>query len=140
MEIFFSALHPSDFERRKALCGAICDVLWQAGNQTRCCICLQQDTAFFDTDYRYRVDGITEKVHIVYSLFFIQSSGELCLEKNVAFQLQIRDNICYINYFFQNLNQQRLYVQSLEKFYHIDQKTRQKPSWHFGWVFCDNVP
>lgn len=59
-----NALQPSDFERRKALSGAICEVLWQAGNRTRCCLCLQQDMAYFDTDYRYRVDGITEKLDL----------------------------------------------------------------------------
>ncbi|XP_060582753.1 inactive ubiquitin carboxyl-terminal hydrolase MINDY-4B-like isoform X2 [Ruditapes philippinarum] len=58
------ALQPTDFERRKALSGAVCDVLWQAGNQIRCCVCLHQDTAFFDTDYQYRVDGITEKLNL----------------------------------------------------------------------------
>lgn len=58
----FSALQPSDFERRRALSSAICEVLWQAGNRTRCCLCLQQELPFFDTDYTYRVDGVTEKV------------------------------------------------------------------------------
>lgn len=68
----YSALQPSDFERRKALSGALCDVLWQAGNQTRCCVCLQQDVAFFDTDYQYRVDGFTEKVYLfLYILFML---------------------------------------------------------------------
>ena len=57
-----SALKPSDFERRRALSAAICEIMWQAGGRTRCCLCLQQDTAYFDTDYTYRVDGITEKV------------------------------------------------------------------------------
>ncbi|KAL4220105.1 FAM188B2-like [Mactra antiquata] len=59
-----NSLQPNDFERRKALCSAICDVLWQAGGRSRCCICLQQDQAFFDTDYTYRVDGITEKLNL----------------------------------------------------------------------------
>ena len=62
--IFCSAVQPSEFERRKALCGAICDILWQAGNQSRCCMCLRQEEALFDMDYTYRVDGITEKVII----------------------------------------------------------------------------
>ncbi|XP_052784905.1 inactive ubiquitin carboxyl-terminal hydrolase MINDY-4B-like isoform X3 [Mya arenaria] len=59
-----NALKPSDFERRKALSSAICEILWQAGSQTRCCLCLQQDTAFFDTDYTYRLDGVTEKINL----------------------------------------------------------------------------
>lgn len=62
MNLYFSALQPTEFERRRALCGAICEVLWQAGSQTRCCVCLQQELPLFDTDYTYRVDGVTEKV------------------------------------------------------------------------------
>ncbi|XP_052235536.1 inactive ubiquitin carboxyl-terminal hydrolase MINDY-4B-like [Dreissena polymorpha] len=59
-----NALKPSDFERRKALCSAICEILWQAGCQSRCSLCLLQDSAFFDTDYTYRKDGLTEMINL----------------------------------------------------------------------------
>lgn len=59
-----NALQPSEFERRKALSGAICEVLWRAGSGIRCCVCLLQEDAIFDTNWQYRVDGITEKVNL----------------------------------------------------------------------------
>lgn len=62
--VSMNALQPSDFERRKALCGAICEVLWRAGSGIRCCVCLLQEQAIFDTNWQYRIDGITEKVNL----------------------------------------------------------------------------
>ena len=59
---FLSALQPSEFERRKALCGAISEVLWRAGSGIRCCVCLLQEVSYFGTNWQYRADGITEKV------------------------------------------------------------------------------
>ncbi|XP_012944658.1 inactive ubiquitin carboxyl-terminal hydrolase MINDY-4B [Aplysia californica] len=58
------ALCPNEFERRRALIGAICEILWQAGEKKRCCVCLKEQEACFGPDYRYKMDGITEKLQL----------------------------------------------------------------------------
>ncbi|XP_067670087.1 inactive ubiquitin carboxyl-terminal hydrolase MINDY-4B-like [Haliotis asinina] len=63
--IFMStALQPNSFERRRALIGGMCEMLWQAGERRRCCVCLLQEHNCFGPDYRYRVDNITERLHL----------------------------------------------------------------------------
>jgi hypothetical protein len=62
-ELFlFSALKPNEFERRRALISALCDILWAAGEKKRCCICLLQEDRCYEQDYSIRDDKITEKV------------------------------------------------------------------------------
>ena len=63
--IIFSALKPNEYERKRALIGALCEILWTAGEKKRCCICLSQEDRCYDQDYRVRDDGITEKVSYV---------------------------------------------------------------------------
>ncbi|RUS85296.1 hypothetical protein EGW08_006943 [Elysia chlorotica] len=58
------ALRPNEFERRRALIGAISEMLWQAGDRKRGCVCLKEEEACFGPDYRYRPDSITEKLHL----------------------------------------------------------------------------
>ncbi|XP_059177434.1 inactive ubiquitin carboxyl-terminal hydrolase MINDY-4B-like [Physella acuta] len=58
------ALKPNAFERRRALIGAICEILWQAGDKRRCCVCLKQEEVCFGPDYRYRPDSVTEKLQL----------------------------------------------------------------------------
>ncbi|XP_021350421.1 inactive ubiquitin carboxyl-terminal hydrolase MINDY-4B-like isoform X2 [Mizuhopecten yessoensis] len=57
-----SALQPNDFERRRALISAMCQILWLVGDNRRCCVCLQQVDRCYANDYRCRDDGITEKI------------------------------------------------------------------------------
>ncbi|KAK0048918.1 inactive ubiquitin carboxyl-terminal hydrolase MINDY-4B [Biomphalaria pfeifferi] len=57
-------LKPTAFERRRALAGAVCEMLWQAGDRRKCCVCLKQQEPCFGPDYRYRPDSITEKLHL----------------------------------------------------------------------------
>ncbi|XP_071085785.1 inactive ubiquitin carboxyl-terminal hydrolase MINDY-4B-like [Haliotis cracherodii] len=59
-----SALQPNSYERRRALIDGLCEMLWQAGERRRCCVCLQQEHSCFGPDYRYRVDNITERLHL----------------------------------------------------------------------------
>ncbi|XP_033760244.1 inactive ubiquitin carboxyl-terminal hydrolase MINDY-4B-like isoform X2 [Pecten maximus] len=57
-----SALQPNEFERKRALVSALCQILWKVGDNRRCCVCLQQVARCFPNDYRCRDDGITEKI------------------------------------------------------------------------------
>lgn len=59
-----SALKPNDFERRRALISALCEILWTAGEKKRCCICLIQEEKCYEQDYRIRDDNITEKLYL----------------------------------------------------------------------------
>ncbi|KAK6196307.1 hypothetical protein SNE40_001557 [Patella caerulea] len=59
-----SPLTPSESERNKALVRALAEILWTAGENQRCCICLHLEDVCFDTDYRYRPDGITERIYV----------------------------------------------------------------------------
>ena len=56
-------LKPGSQFRREALVGAVCEMLWRAGEETKCCVALPQDgdtNCCQSKDYRF--DGITEKV------------------------------------------------------------------------------
>lgn len=57
-----SALQPNEFERKRALISALCQILWKVGDNRRCCVCLQQVDRCYPNDYRCRDDGITEKI------------------------------------------------------------------------------
>ncbi|XP_061171841.1 inactive ubiquitin carboxyl-terminal hydrolase MINDY-4B-like isoform X2 [Saccostrea echinata] len=57
-----SALKPTEFERKRSLIGALCEILWKAGDGKRCSVCLLQDKRSFPQDYRLRDDNITEYV------------------------------------------------------------------------------
>lgn len=59
-----NALKPNDFERRRALISALCDILWAAGEKKRCCICLLQEDRCYEQDYCIRDDKITEKLYL----------------------------------------------------------------------------
>ncbi|KAK3602480.1 hypothetical protein CHS0354_022347 [Potamilus streckersoni] len=59
-----NALKPNDFERRRALVSGLCEILWQAGEGKRCCVCLSQEQDCYKSDYKCRADGITEKLHL----------------------------------------------------------------------------
>ena len=65
----FSVLRPGSQFRREALVGATCEMLWRAGEETKCCVAFTQegDPAFTQTS-EYRYDGITEKVNIARGL------------------------------------------------------------------------
>ena len=58
----FRVLYPNEFQRRRALVGALSEILWQAGEKKRCCVCLKESESMFGPDYRYKFDGITENV------------------------------------------------------------------------------
>ena len=57
-------MKPNEFERRRALINALCEILWKVGDKRRCCVCLLQQERCFQQDYRLRDDSITEKVCI----------------------------------------------------------------------------
>ncbi|XP_048746819.1 inactive ubiquitin carboxyl-terminal hydrolase MINDY-4B-like isoform X3 [Ostrea edulis] len=58
-----SALRPTEFERKRSLISALCEILWKVGEGKRCCVCLLQDKRSYQQDYRVRDDNVTE--HIV---------------------------------------------------------------------------
>lgn len=64
MDLAKSALVPNEFERKRALIGALCEILWAAGEKKRCCICLSLEERCYDQDHRVRDDGITEKLYL----------------------------------------------------------------------------
>nr|XP_022344133.1 inactive ubiquitin carboxyl-terminal hydrolase MINDY-4B-like isoform X3 [Crassostrea virginica] len=57
-----NALKPNEFERKRALINALCEILWKAGEGKRCCVCLLQDQRSYPQDYRLRDDNVTEYV------------------------------------------------------------------------------
>lgn len=57
-------LDPTPYERTRALCQALAQILWRAGEHRRCCICLIQDMTCFNYPDSYRPDHITEKLHL----------------------------------------------------------------------------
>ena len=62
-------MKPNEFERRRALINALCEILWKVGDKRRCCVCLLQQERCFQQDYRLRDDSITEKVCVDYVIF-----------------------------------------------------------------------
>lgn len=57
-----NALKPTEFERKRALISAVCEILWKAGDGKRCCVCLLQDKRSYPQDHRLRDDDVTEFV------------------------------------------------------------------------------
>ncbi|XP_022344132.2 inactive ubiquitin carboxyl-terminal hydrolase MINDY-4B-like isoform X2 [Crassostrea virginica] len=57
-----NALKPNEFERKRALINALCEILWKAGEGKRCSVCLLQDQRSYPQDYRLRDDNVTEYV------------------------------------------------------------------------------
>uniref|UniRef100_K1QHM4 Ubiquitin carboxyl-terminal hydrolase MINDY n=1 Tax=Magallana gigas TaxID=29159 RepID=K1QHM4_MAGGI len=55
-----TALKPTEFERKRALISAVCEILWKAGDGNRCCVCLLQDKRSYPQDHRLRDDDVTE--------------------------------------------------------------------------------
>lgn len=55
-----NALKPTEFERKRALISAVCEILWKAGDGKRCCVCLLQDKRSYPQDHRLRDDDVTE--------------------------------------------------------------------------------
>lgn len=60
-----SALKPTEFERKRALISAVCEILWKAGDGKRCCVCLLQDKRSYPQDHRLRDDDVTEFVRLL---------------------------------------------------------------------------
>ncbi|CAG2191281.1 MINDY3_4 [Mytilus edulis] len=94
VELARSALKPNEFERKRALIGAICEMLWAAGEKKRCCICLLQDDRCYDQDYRVRDDGITEKLFL-YEFKKFQDL-QLFVKRNIEFFQTEGSNGCIL--------------------------------------------
>ena len=62
---------------------ALSDMLWRAGAQTSCCVCLPQDKENFSQSTQYRYDGLTEKVSPVYNV--VRPEGEASLNIGTLF-------------------------------------------------------
>eukprot|EP00105_Crassostrea_gigas_P022790 XP_011442437.1 PREDICTED: probable ubiquitin carboxyl-terminal hydrolase FAM188B isoform X2 [Crassostrea gigas] len=60
-----NALKPTEFERKRALISAVCEILWKAGDGNRCCVCLLQDKRSYPQDHRLRDDDVTEFVRLL---------------------------------------------------------------------------
>ncbi|XP_076096330.1 inactive ubiquitin carboxyl-terminal hydrolase MINDY-4B-like isoform X1 [Mytilus galloprovincialis] len=94
VELARSALKPNEFERKRALIGAICEMLWAAGEKKRCCICLLQDDRCYNQDYRVRDDGITEKLFL-YEFKKFQDL-QLFVKRNIEFFQTEGSNGCIL--------------------------------------------
>ncbi|XP_077283192.1 inactive ubiquitin carboxyl-terminal hydrolase MINDY-4B, partial [Arctopsyche grandis] len=57
-------LHPDEKRQQEALCVAISEILWKAGEQKKCVVALPQDTVYVQHSHSYYQDSITEKLHI----------------------------------------------------------------------------
>lgn len=58
----FRLLHPDEKRQQEALCVAISEILWKAGEQKKCVVALPQDIVYVQHSHSYYQDTITERV------------------------------------------------------------------------------
>ncbi|ELU01294.1 hypothetical protein CAPTEDRAFT_201216 [Capitella teleta] len=75
-------LHPSEHLREEALVHAISEMIWQAGQGVKACVCLLQDLLSFEIPPDYRKDGFTEKLTLFEFSTFDELRGFIKIHKD----------------------------------------------------------
>jgi len=57
-------LRPNEMIQRDILAGAISDLLWKVGGQTKAVVAIPEANPVFEAPVRFSIDGITEKLHL----------------------------------------------------------------------------
>ena len=55
-------LRPNEMTQRDILSGAMSELLWKVGGQTKAVVAIPEANPVFEAPVRFSIDGITEKV------------------------------------------------------------------------------